>query len=90
MNRWLRWLDRLREFNATQIELQERVSLLNRPWEEEVTHWAHDGHDWQLHGHRPPPADGRRHSVTPDGWCPGNRRLPPRSSDQTTRGTTPG
>lgn len=71
MNRWLRWLDRLREFNATQIELQERLVLLNRPWEEEFAHWAHDGHDWQLHGHRPPPADGRRHSVTSRGWCLG-------------------
>ena len=81
VNRWLRWLDRLREFNATQIELQERVLLLNRPWEEEFTHWAHDGHDWQLHGHRPPPADGRRHSVTSRGWCLGCRR-PAGPSDQ--------
>lgn len=89
MNRWLRVLAWLHEFKAMQLELQERVLLLNRPWEEEVTHWAHDGHDWQLHGHRPPPADGRRHSVTPDGWCPGNRRLP-RSSDQTAPRHDPG
>ncbi len=31
MNRWLRLLAGLREFNATQIELQERLMLLTGP-----------------------------------------------------------
>jgi len=57
VNRWLRWLGRLRQFNAAQVELQERLLLLNRPWKEESLHWALDSHDWQLHGHLPPPAD---------------------------------
>jgi hypothetical protein len=77
MNRWRALWNRLRQLNATQIELQERQQLLNQPWEEDFLHWSHDGHAWQLHGHRPPPTDGRRHSVTPDGWCPDRRRSPP-------------
>ncbi len=79
MNRWRRLLARVREFNATQVEMQERLLLLNRPEEEKYTHWAYDGHTWQLHGHLPPPDDGRRRSVTPDGWCLGCRRRPKRS-----------
>jgi hypothetical protein len=59
------------EFLDGQRELQERLVLINRPWEEELLHWGPDG---ALHGHLAPPADGRRHSVTGDGWCPGARR----------------
>jgi len=59
----------LSAFWAEQNELQERLLLLNRPWEEEYLHWA----DGELHGSEAPPADGRRHSVTRSGWCPGDR-----------------
>lgn len=64
----------LREFNATQLELVERQALLDRPWEEDFMHWAHDGQSWHLHGHLVPPHDGRRRGATPEGWCPANRR----------------
>jgi hypothetical protein len=69
MNRFHRLLARLRHFNATQIELHERLLLLNRPWEEHFLHWSWNGYDWQLHGHLPPPS-GRRRSTTSTGWCP--------------------
>jgi hypothetical protein len=59
------------EFLAGQCELQERLALINCPWEEEFFHWGSDG---ALHGHLAPPADGRRRSVTRGGWCPGARR----------------
>ncbi len=88
MNRWRRLLAGLREFSTTQLELHERLQLLNRPWEEYLTHWAHDGYTWQLHGHLPPPADGHRRSVTPGGWCPGRRRCPNDFNDQPARGIT--
>ena len=58
----------LRTFYTEYKRLYERRELLNRPWEEEFLHFAFDG---RLHGHLPPPDDGRRHSVTSDGWCPG-------------------
>ena len=58
----------LREFWNTYQRIHERQQLRNRPWEEDLLHFALDG---QLHGHLPPPNDGRRHSVTSDGWCPG-------------------
>jgi hypothetical protein len=67
-------LARLSAFHAAQAELHERMLLLNRPWEEEIAHWSYDGHHWHLHGHHPPPADGRRRSVTSGGWCPSSRR----------------
>lgn len=69
--RFRRWLTQLREFNAGLDELYERQALLNRPWEEEFVHWAYDGGEWRLHGHLPAPNDGRRRSVTRNGWCPG-------------------
>ena len=59
------------EFLAGQRELQERLVLINRPWEEEFLHWGPDG---TLHGHLTPPADGRQRSITRSGWCPGARR----------------
>jgi hypothetical protein len=34
---------RLHEFNVTQVELQERFLLSNRPREEEYLHGAYDG-----------------------------------------------
>jgi hypothetical protein len=55
---------------ADQVELQERLALLNRPWEEEFLHWVGEGPDRRLHGTLPPPRTGRRHSVTARGWCP--------------------
>ena len=48
--------------------MRERRSLTGRPWEEELLHWAKDG---TLHGTVSPPSDGKRRSVTADGWCPG-------------------
>jgi hypothetical protein len=56
----------LLEFWAVQVELHERLALLNRPWEQDVLHWA----DGELHGSVAPPEDGRRRGVTADGWCP--------------------
>ena len=64
---------RLWEAQAAQVELQERALLRQQPWLEELLHWSYDGEEWQLHGHRLPPRDGRRRSVTRDGWCPAVR-----------------
>lgn len=72
-----RLLARLCAFDATQVELHERLLLLNQPWKEELLHWSDNGHQRQLHGHLAPPADGRRRSVTRGGWCPGCRTTPP-------------
>jgi hypothetical protein len=66
--RGLAWL---RQRAAVQEALQERRQLLERPWEEDYLHWHRDGDRWELHGEQPPPADGRRRSITRDGWCPG-------------------
>lgn len=66
----------LRDFDAEVTELHERQRLRNRPWEEQFLHWAYDGQEWHLHGHLPPPAGGRRHSVTRNGWCPALRQPP--------------
>jgi hypothetical protein len=65
---------RLHRFAADLRELQERRDLLDRPWEEEFLHWAHDEHGWQLHGRFVPPARRRASSVTSQGWCPGLSR----------------
>jgi len=59
----------LRGFVAVQVELHERMALLDRPWEEEFLHWAHG----ELHGWRLPPP-GRRIGTTRDGWCPAQGR----------------
>lgn len=53
-------------------EAWERVWLLNHPWDEDFLHWVGQGADQRLHGHLPPPANGRRHSVTRGGWCLGH------------------
>jgi len=58
----------LREFLAVQVELHERAALLDRPWEEDLLHWAGDGHE--LHGRLVPPP-GRGRGTTRSGWCPG-------------------
>lgn len=71
----MRFLTRVREFLATQAELSQRQSLLNRPWEEEMLHWSWDGREWRLHGHLTPPPGRRRHSTTDSGWCPGLRSV---------------
>jgi hypothetical protein len=63
-----RTLDALRKFCAGYARIHERQSLLNRPWEEDFLHFARDG---SLHGHLLSSPDGRRRSVTSDGWCPG-------------------
>lgn len=67
-----RGVGRLRRFHADQIELHERLMLLDRPWEQDLLHWCHDGHEARLHGHVAPPR-GRRRSVTRRGWCPCHR-----------------
>lgn len=64
-----RW-QALREFWAVHVELQERLIVLNRPWEQELLHWS----DGTLHGCVAPPPDGRRRSVTAGGWCACPRR----------------
>jgi hypothetical protein len=56
----------LRRLWTEQVEIQERLLLVNRPWEEEFLHWS----DGVLHGSVAPPADRRRRSVTSSGWCP--------------------
>lgn len=68
-----RLLGRLRSAWELSAELHARAALVDRPWEEEVLHWCADGRGWRLHGHLVPPADGRRRSTTPEGWCPGRR-----------------
>jgi hypothetical protein len=60
---------KLREFLAVQVELHERMALLDRPWEEEFLHWC----GGELHGWRLPPP-GRRIGTTRDGWCTGRGR----------------
>ena len=81
MVRWrtttLRLWRGFREFLAVQVELHERAALLDRPWEEELLHWAGDGRE--LHGRLVPPP-GRGRSTTSSGWCPGMVR---------TRGASP-
>ena len=75
---WLQVLiSRAAQVAAEVKELEERRDLLNRPWEEEFLHWAHDGQGWQLHGHWLPDMRKRSRSVTSTGWCPGLLRQPP-------------
>jgi len=63
--------NRVRAVLAEIRELDERLYLVNRPWEEEFLHWARDEHGWHLHGHRVPPSNTRIRSITSTGWCPG-------------------
>jgi len=62
-----RWVRSVRFFFSMESMLRERIDLLHRPDEEQLLHWARDD---SLHGGVLPPQDGRRHSVTSDGWCP--------------------
>lgn len=73
VNRVQRVVRATREFFREQQEIQERLLLLNRPWEEELLHWSADG---ELHGRFAPRTTKRRHSVTRGGWCPGCRFVP--------------
>jgi hypothetical protein len=73
---------RLRELYACQTEIAERLDLLNRPWEEDMLHWAWNGGHWELHGRLSPPPDGRRRSTTRQGWCPGCRSRSQRNHRQ--------
>ncbi len=80
---WLQTLlHRAVEVSAEVTELSERRALLDRPWEEEFLHWAYDGHNWILHGHRLPAPGKRSRSVTSTGWCPGLARPPRRDDDE--------
>lgn len=67
---WQRLRSRMADFTAAQTELHERMMLMNRPWEEDLLHWAYEDGRWQLHGELLPPP-GRRYSVTRRGWCLG-------------------
>jgi hypothetical protein len=62
-----RWVRSLRFFFEMEAMIDERLALLERPEEEDLLHWSRSE---KLHGCLLPPADGRRHSVTSDGWCP--------------------
>jgi hypothetical protein len=64
---------KLRDLHARQTEIAQRLDLLNRPWEEDMLHWSWNGERWELHGRRSPPPDGRRRSMTDQGWCPACR-----------------
>lgn len=71
MGRSARLLSSARRHLAEQAEIQERLALLDRPWEETFLHWSGDPTEPRLHGRIAPPRDGRRRSVTRSGWCPG-------------------
>ncbi len=60
----------LTRFWAEQKEMSERLSLMERPWEEQYLHWAWEGGRYVLHGELVP-ASGRRMSTTHGGWCLG-------------------
>ncbi len=62
------WWSARRLPRAMRRAMRERRSLQERPWKEELLHWAKDD---TLHGTVVPPPDGRRRSTTVDGWCPG-------------------
>jgi hypothetical protein len=58
----------LARFWAEQKELTERLSLRERPWEEQYLHWAWEGGELVLHGELMP-STHRRMSITRGGWC---------------------
>jgi hypothetical protein len=83
----------LRDFWAGQIELHERMALVNRPWEEDYHHWSGEGSERRLHGSVPPPDQRRRYSLTRGGWCPGQSTRRPvehRSTSSPGAGLHPG
>lgn len=57
----------LRTLFTEGVELQERLLLINRPWEEQLLHRSADGH---VHGHTAPRPG--QHSTTGSGWCSGH------------------
>src|SRR4051794_41771099 len=65
----------LRDFFAIQVELHERAALMNRPWEEDLLHWAGDG--TALHGWLVPPAGHHRSTTRGGGWPRPPGRRPP-------------
>ena len=60
-------LNALRRDLGAYAEIHHRRQLVDRPWREEMLHFAPDGH---VHGHLVPPDDHRRWSTTATGWCP--------------------
>jgi hypothetical protein len=58
----------LTRFWAEQKEMSERLSLMERPWEEQYLHWALENGRYVLHGDLAP-TTGRRMSTTRGGWC---------------------
>jgi hypothetical protein len=76
-----RWLRSIRFFFSMEALVNERLALLERPGEEDFLHWARND---ALHGCLLPPADGERHSVTSDGWCPCWARQEARATQRTT------
>ncbi|GAA4848790.1 hypothetical protein GCM10023201_46020 [Actinomycetospora corticicola] len=67
MVRVKRWSG-LARFWAEQKEMSERLSLLERPWEEQYLHWAFEDGEIVLHGEFMP-SRKRRMSTTRGGWC---------------------
>jgi hypothetical protein len=68
---WLAHFARgLRAVWHEQVEAQERLAIINRPWIHEKAHWHEltDG-SMVLHGDQVPP-DRRAIPVTAGGWCP--------------------
>jgi hypothetical protein len=51
-----------------QKEIAERLSLLERPWEEQYLHWSFEGGELVLPGELMP-STRRRMSTTRGGWC---------------------
>jgi hypothetical protein len=69
-SRIARWAHGLRAAWRDQVEAQERLAIINRPWIHENAHW-HELSDGSmvLHGKQLPP-NQRAIPVTAGGWCP--------------------
>lgn len=69
-SRLARWARGLRTAWHDQVEAQERLAIINRPWTHENAHW-HELSDGSmvLHGEQVPP-NLRSIPVTAGGWCP--------------------
>lgn len=64
-----RLLDHVRTWWADVRELDQRLALLARPWDEELLHWAAGPQGWELHGSYLP--SSARAARTDRGWCVG-------------------
>ena len=64
-----RILDHVRSWWADVRELDQRLALLARPWDEELLHWSAGPRGRELHGAFVPPA--ARAACTGRGWCVG-------------------